>query len=269
LRWVGLMNTSLHDARASAPGRAGRLVAAAATLVALAGCDGNFDPSRVEGELGRGDFKYECVSPTDVACQPLCTTIFNCHAPSTNEQALAFPSRIAVGGLFSLSYVHEGGAASSRYRVTPASPSWVDTAAGASPSVGSADETFVAKRVGQLAFLARNEAGHVADLLHVEFVPLHHLEVNDFGAVTTTIHLEPGGAVVLHAFPQGVDGRLLGGALSYAWSSSDEAVALLAVDSASGQVNVEAKAAGTATVRVSVGEISREVAIVVEGEVAQ
>jgi hypothetical protein len=263
------MNTSLHDARASAPGRAGRLVAAAATLVALAGCNASdFDQSLVEGELGRGDFKYECVSPADVACEFRCT-LFDCEASATNERASVFPTRVAVGSLFALTYVHAGEAASSRYRVVPASPSWVDSAAGSNPSPGSAAETFVARRAGQLAFLARNQSGRVADLLHVGFAPLDHLEVNDFGAVTATAKLSPGDDINLQVYPQGQDGRVLGGSLSYAWASSDEAIASVTVGSASDRIKVEAKAAGTATVRVSVGEISREVAIVVEGEVAQ
>ncbi|HEU4406582.1 MAG TPA: hypothetical protein VFS43_15050 [Polyangiaceae bacterium] len=255
------MNTSLRRARASALGRPARLTAAAAAFAALAGCDASdYDQSRVEGELGRGDFNYECISPADVACEYRCT-LFTCQASATNERASVFPSRVAVGGLFALTYVHEGADASSRYRVVPASPSWVDTPAGANPSVASAAETFVAKRAGQLAFLARNQAGQVADLLHVEFVPLDHLEVNDFGAVTAAVKLSPGESINLQAYPQGVDGRSLGGALSYAWSSSDEAVAAVAVGSASDRVKIEAKAEGTATVRVAVGEVTREVSI--------
>lgn len=265
------MNTSLHDTRPGARGRAGRLFAAAATFVALAGCNASdFDQSRVEGDLGRGDFKYECVSPADVACEFRCT-LFDCEASATNERASVFPTRVAVGSLFALTYDHHNNeAASSRYRVVPASPSWVDTAAGANPSPGSAAETFVARRTGQLAFLARNQSGHVADFLHVEFAPLDHLEVNDFGAVTATAKLSPGEDIVLQAYPQGQDGRVLGGSLSYAWASSDEAIASVKVGSASDRIKIEAKAAGTATVRVSVGEISREITIVVEsGEVAQ
>ncbi|HEU4534836.1 MAG TPA: Ig-like domain-containing protein [Polyangiaceae bacterium] len=251
------MKPSSQRASAKAFGRAGALVAAIGAAAALGGCDpDDFDRSLSEGELAKGDFKYACVSPADVACEYRCT-FFTCEASATNEQASLFPENIAVGALFALSYEYDGTASGgSRYRVQPASPAWVDEAgAGA----GGESKTFVARRAGQLAFLARDQGGRVIDLLHVAFVPLHHLEVNDFGAAAVSVPLEPGDSYSLQVYPQGVDGRQLGGALTYAWTSSDEAVALVAQGSASDRVKIEAKAPGTATVRVAVGEVTREV----------
>lgn len=260
------MNLSLQRTRARALGRAGALAAAFGAAVALGGCKleaADFDHSLEGGELAKGDFKYGCVSPADVACEYRCT-LFTCEASATNEQASIFPANIAVGALFSLSYEYDGTSTSgSRYGVQPASPSWVEEGGAPGPSNDAGAKTFLARRAGPLAFLARDQGGRVIDLLHVEFAPLHHLEVNDFGATKVSVPLAPGTSYALQVYPQGADGRQLGGALTYAWASSDDAIALVAQGSASDRVKVEAKAPGEATVRVAVGDVTREVSFLV------
>src|SRR5580658_435817 len=100
------------------------------TLVVAAlglwGCYFVAEPVREEeGALGNGDFFYTCVSPQDPAC-------------AANEQP-AFPSEIAFGGRFGLTY--SGG-----LTVQPASTNWL--------LQDGTDGSFSALRVGQPWVLA-------------------------------------------------------------------------------------------------------------------
>src|ERR1017187_4202705 len=63
-------------------------VAAAATLLALAGCE------RVPtGELGNGEFQYSCTGAADSAC-----------GSGSSLQSIQLPAQVAVGASFSVTY---------------------------------------------------------------------------------------------------------------------------------------------------------------------
>src|SRR5262245_14572784 len=68
-----------------------------AGLLALGGCfdscgDGSsYDPQPGPGELGNGDFHYNCISDDDPACVG-------------GAGVANFPARVAVGGQFALTY---------------------------------------------------------------------------------------------------------------------------------------------------------------------
>jgi hypothetical protein len=198
-----------------------------ATSCLLCGCETDLQGDKAPGELGGGAFRYDCFGTTDLAC-------------SNGE--VSFPQAVAVGARFSIAYEPEAGPVP---RVV----------AGSSASLASLPGGFEMKRAGYAALLALNAEREGVDLRHVRGAHVAQLQVSaDAGVGLSQLRLQAGESHVLRAIPLDRFGVKLGGALSYRWWSSDEAVLQLQSTEDSNRALVVAGEAGQALLSVQVGK---------------
>jgi hypothetical protein len=226
-----------------------------AALLAV-GCNGLVPPGN-NGELNNGVFSYACDSDSDPACDGA--------EPGTLG---TIPSKIAVGGRFTLSYT--------------ASPLGDDSSGGStivepvSKSLLTQTETFgstfKALKPGLCGVLARR-GDVVADFVHVRIGAIDHLQIDATSSSSgesegiDSLELAEGDEVSLRAFPVDEADEMLAGALSASWTSSDEVVAAFDSTATDNNVALRALAAGTTTLRVEVEDQSREIQVTVVGGV--
>lgn len=231
------------------PARAAAVLAAALGL----GCTGLTPPGN-NGELNNGIFSYSCDSDSDPACD------------DAEPGVLAtMPGKIAVGGRFTLKY-------------TP-SPFGDDTGGSAivepaSKSLLIQTETFASSfkgvKPGLCAVLARR-GDVVTDFIHVRIEAIDHLQVDSSSPTAgeeqgvESIELSAGEVMALRAYPVDEADVLLAGALSATWSSSDVEVVAFETLESDNAVTLQAMGAGTATLRVDVEDISKEISVTVAG----
>ena len=212
------------------------------SCLAAAGCDFG-----TEGELGRGDFVYTCADGPD---DPECASV-------GDEQGI--PWAIAVGSEFSLRYQADSSLSCS---VRPASHKHAVNGAGG----------FAVSLAGPTGFLATDFGDRVYDLIHVAAYPVATLALrcDDWmglaSACGPSIELEVGETATIEAEPIGATGDLLGGALPYAWESSDASIA--SPSQGSGRiVEIQALAPGEVQLAVTAGGVTAQIPVVVSGEV--
>ena len=229
-------------------------VRAAAVLAALGlGCTGITPPGN-NGELNNGVFSYSCDSDSDPACD------------SETGMVQAMPSRIAVGGRFTLTYTPSpfgddtGGSAI----VEPASKALLTQ----TETFGS---SFKALKPGLCAVLARR-GDVVTDFIHMRLETVDHLQVDSTSDTAgaqegvESIELSTGEVVKLRAFPVDEADELLAGALSAHWTSSDDLVVAFDDLASDNGVTLQAMGAGTATLQVTVEDLTKEISVTVAGE---
>lgn len=202
------------------------------------------------GELGNGGFWHRCTGPSDPVCDEL-DFLF------TEEPALALD--IAVGSTFSARYE---GTKQVAGRVVSASQNLLSGDQGAG---------FEALRPGRAALLA--EAGSsVVDLVHVRLADAARvrIEVQSFDVASaedvTEVMMSPGDALVLRALPLDEAEVQLGGALPCAWTVGDTEIVQPSADLSDNALGIEARAPGTTTAALTLGNLSAEVTLTVKGD---
>jgi hypothetical protein len=178
------------------------------------------------GTFGNGNFSYVCINSQDPSC------------PNSSGFEQPFPSAIAFGGRFSVTY-------------TPSEPTSypnVDIEPVSSDFFESDGEVFGALRVGTPSFVALTQDGTVLDFTSVTVEPIAAIQVSD-----TTPALGPyavGTTRTYGATAQGSLGQTLAGDVPYSWTSSDPSVVAVQTpddQAASSRVNVLLQHGGTAT----------------------
>ena len=216
-----------------------------AGLCTLGGClddcggDGYYDPTPGPGELGNGDFLYYCITDDDPACV---------GGPGVGN----FPARIALGGRFRLQYV------------------W-DDANKAPPDLRSAvpdrlqvqGEIFTALATGYTAVLAVVANSDIGDLIHVDVWPPSAVAIQvdriDYFQYTASVGQE----VRFDAITRDIDQYTLAGALEFTWAIDDPSVAEL-TGSTGAHATFKMNAAGMTKLRASIGDLTKEIDLVVE-----
>lgn len=212
---------------------------AAAFTLAVIGCV----PS-TEGELGAGQFTYECKEETyDAAC-----------ADSLSNQS-NMPAKVAVGAPFEVVFWSGDSTEPGQSAVISASQS----------ILARQGQSFVFAKPGFGAILAREPSGTVVDFLHVKGAPVDHLTLFEAGKlVPDTLEMALNDTLVLYVEPMDATESVLAGAIDLVWSVNGAAVKLEAdpydknvttlVANDPGSVQVSVTGAGVAaTVQVNVG----------------
>jgi hypothetical protein len=217
--------------------------ARAATSLALLGlvgcastCGDSTQSSSAIGELGNGDFIYTCVGRTDPACG------FDSFDPSDNH----FPECIALGGRFRLTYTLRDASALSSDDISP----FIRVESG-NEDYFSGSDTFVARKVGRSAFLAREEE-HVLDFIHLAVVAATQVRFSgEAGNPTDRVELQMGERKEVRVLPGGATCSMLGGAMAVQATTADPSVAT-ATDGDT--LEVYGAGVGTTTLVVHLGE---------------
>jgi len=226
----------------------------AAGLVMLAGCADDCGATTQQGaigELGNGDFLYACTGSSDPACE---------HS-SGGMVVDYFPDCIALHGAFDL-----------EYRLLDDVELDFDTL-GRVLYVESihqgffhGTDDFEALRVGEAAFVVR-EGRRALDLIHLRIVEPDGMEVlaRDPATPTTELELSVGATEQLRVFPRSSTCAQLGGAIPITASSSDESIA----STSQGDIlRIQARAPGTAVIRVGLGPLEQALTVhVVDGPI--
>ena len=222
--------------------RATRRRRVALAVLALASCTSSATGAKATGELGNGTFDYFCTGASDPVCEG--------GAPATD-----FPDCLLLGGRFEMGYtaydldeLHGWG-----YEFVYVKP--------ASESFFGGLDGLTALRLGTSAFVAYAD-DNVIDILHVTTVAPDGIILK--GAESTDpvdlVEVEVGSAVSIQAFGSSTACAQVGGAVPVTVESSDSAVARAGTDDG---VQISGEAEGTATITVHLGELSREVQVVV------
>lgn len=207
--------------------------------------DANDERQGSRGELGVGQFDYQCFNETDITC------IDDDPRP---------PRAIAVGGRFDLRATQESGPQPTVY-------------APAMDLVRSIEGGFQVRARGEFAILALNGNREVVDLTHLRGMEIEEVRVReeDSELPSTTLRLEPQKTLRVLAVPYGAGDIKLGGAVTYAWSSSDESVVSIETLNALNRVRVRAGGKpGSAMLLIDVGSKSFTINVeVASGDVAK
>jgi hypothetical protein len=204
-------------------------------VASLFGCDLD-EPGEEPGVLGNGDFYYDCTSVNDPSCP---------NPPVSGQ--LPFPSAVAFGGTFGLTYSSTTQTPYPNVAVQPVSSDFFST-------TGS---DFTAIRLGAPWFVAIAEDGSILDMASLNVVPIASVAV----AELTPSYLacwgpcpQPAPDVrgTTHRFvaaAQDAHGRPLAGDVLYSWATSDPNVAAIVSDQPfpSDSVDVFYAGSGSAT----------------------
>lgn len=236
-----------------------RGVIATAALCSV-GCASNCGGSAtrtdvVSGELGNGEFTYECLGRSDAACPPL----------SSDDEPPPFPDCLVRGGRFDLSYVLTDDSAIAQDGPTPT----LGLTAASYAFFGN-DRPFVARRTGRAAVLVEN-GEYVVDLLHLDTVEPTAIElVTGTGqSVEDRVVLEQGEQLSIVALPQAELCFVPGGSLPLR-VRSDGGVAQRSVVRVDvfDALQLQGSAVGTTSIEIELGEMSRTLEVeVVPGTV--
>jgi hypothetical protein len=171
-------------------------------LAALGACTLTPDESK-SGTLGNGSFSYDCINAQDPYCP---------DASTLDMQP--FPSAIAYGGRFNLTYTPTDPTTYPSVTIQPVS----------SDFFVSQGDVFGALRVGTPWFVAYTQDGKVVDLTSVTVAPIAAVQVADTAAGSADL---VGTTHTFGATAQGALGQPLAGEVLYSWSSSDPSVAAI------------------------------------------
>lgn len=214
-----------------------------AAALALVGCfdDDDYEDTRSRGDLGKGTFVYGCYNETDTSC---------------DDGGTDLPRAIAVGSRFDMRF-----SISSGVQPTVISP--------ATDLVRRAGEAFEVRAPGQFPLLAVNANREVIDIKHLRAADVEQIRVQRSRELpAASLRLAPRESATLLALPYDHGGVKLGGALTYEWSSSNEA--LLSVESLPelNRVRVRAgRSEGKATLLVRLPDAMYEVTVQISGDV--
>lgn len=203
------------------------------------------------GELGTGGFNYACTGWGD----PVCESRFSDAQWHGEPTGIAMPIAIAVGGRFGVTFASDDPSDFDPRTVAPASAAQLETR-----TVG-----YQALEPGWAALLARDGAGNVVDITHVQLVEPTRLVVS--GLFST---LAVGEDVIASGAVRDRDGVTLAGALDYDWQIEDTSIARVVAAQSDPDsiyddvVTVEGVAAGTTTLTVVAGGLTETVTLTVQ-----
>lgn len=201
-------------------------------------CGGyNYDPSPGPGELGNGDFYYYCNSTDDPAC------------PEGYDTG-PFPARFLIGGEFRLSYTFDD--------ATLPTP---ELRSGAEDRLATKGEVFSPLVEGYTAVLAMS-AGDVGDLIHLYASVPTQVAVQWDLVDLFELPMSVGDELTLRAITRDGEGYILAGTRTFAFAIDDPTVATI-VGTTAGSLVVHGVAAGTTTLRASLGELTAEIPVTV------
>lgn len=218
-----------------------------AGLCAAGGClddcgsGGAYDPTPGPGELGNGEFHYFCITDDDPACS---------NGPGIGN----FPARVALGGRFRLQYSWDD--------MSKAPP---DLRSAAPDRLAVQGEIFTPLASGYTAVLAVISNSDIGDLIHLDVSTPTQVAVQvervDYFEYTAAAGQE----VRFDAVTRDDSDYTLAGALDFTWAVDDPTIAEV-VGGAGAHATVRMLAPGLTTLRATLGELSKEVTVVVEGE---
>jgi hypothetical protein len=220
-------------------------------MLALAGAIPGCLP-KTGGEIGNGGFTYYCASDADLTCT------YDLLGAST------VPPAIAVGAHFELEFTEDFWSDGSQPTVTsvvPAAPSMLSVEPGSTPDATG----FRFKEPGTVAVLARG-GGEVIDFIHVTGAALADVEIVDSLGDSANAVTVNGYSQKVRALPRDEMANTLAGALSYAWTSSDESIVSVAAGSTPNEASLEPVGNGQATVTVQVQGKQRSIVVTVGGQ---
>jgi hypothetical protein len=227
-------------------GTFGVLLAAAGSVLGCTietGDDEVTEPDPRPGELGQGVFIYECVNNDDPVCP---------------ESLIAeqFPEQIATGSMFDISF---------EQTAQDAPQSAIDISSGSDTYISGVGDAFRANRAGVGVLLARRTVdGLTLDFVHLTIVDLVEIEITQPNTDAPLIVMHPNEEQELRATPMAENGMVLGGAVDFVWSSSDESVVQPVLASPSAFMLVVAGVAGQAVLTVEAEGQSAELTITVQ-----
>lgn len=214
------------------------------------------------GELGNGYFEYVCSESPDTACR------------ATMIEYQRVPSPIAVGAVFDLDYVYHSSVEDSvdtgAVNLRPASTERVER---------TSEGLLRLLDAGEHAILA-HDGEVVADMIHlhaneVDMIDIHlQTFTDDLDWIDVQeIQLLVGQTARIEASPVDEDGRVLAGGFELDWQTSDDSVvylgeALYLMGTIEHVIDIEARAAGEASITVTLGSHQRTIDVVVDEEVA-
>lgn len=225
--------------------RAASWVVAAALLGV--GCSSAADSS-VVGALGRGSFTYNCVSQFND--DPACKT--------GSTSTTTFPSALAVGGAFKLTYVADDAAKTSIGNpiIKPASTDFLTDEAGG---------VFLAKKPGRVAVIARSSSnGKAADFTFLNIAVPTGVELHQgdgtVASAQLTLHVGDSLTLLAQAFTQtsSIKERLAG-SVDFDWTTSSAATIRLVDQSPSTRMDFEAVAAGRSTLQATLNGLKTSI----------
>jgi hypothetical protein len=224
-------------------------------VAALGACNGSSSTAKTVGELGNGEFIYECVNPNDGACEP---------AVEDGELTEAvFPECVLLGGQFEMSYdLHDGDALDDDDDFETFI--YVESA---SQSYFAGNGRYRADRVGRAAMLAR-EGEQVLDIIHLDIVAAEGIEVKDVlgREPTGPVEVVRGRTVALDVFPVRFGCVPLGGGGPVTAASREP---LVATAEGGDRVLITGEALGTTRVTVGMAGFEQDIDVVVTPGPAQ
>jgi hypothetical protein len=223
-------------------------MALSALALFLGGCsDGSGFPGQprppvgTPGELGRGNFFYECGGETDPVCDD-------------GDSDYPFDRDYAVGARFGMSFKDDNGLSAQLGSSAP-------------ERLEESSQDFVALTEGKVAVIARR-GDRVIDLLHLVLRPVAgvRLETEDQAFGGEGIELQVGQIVALRATPRDDNDELIVGGLPTSWQSTEPAIADIYGSDNDNRIEVIANEAGETDIVVVMGEVEERVTITVVGQ---
>jgi len=225
-------------------------------VLGLAACSDTYDhePGPAYGELGVGVFLYECPTSGDPFCD---------GGSGVGDE---FPRAFALGGRINLQYDWRD---DDEHLTDP--PPQLQSA---SPSLLVRDgDGFTAVSPGYAAVLAVTGNSEVVDLVYLHIREVDTLQVVPAelpgAAPLQELTLTAGADKELQALAVDSDRVLLGGVLGHTWTSADPSILAVVAGGDTGRVRITAGIAGTTTLTVVHEDRSVQLAITVEGEIAE
>jgi hypothetical protein len=193
-----------------------------------------------EGQLGHGEFFYQCAGDGDIACDANKDQL-DVEITSTNGAKL--PRGIAVGAPFKLTFQgnHDLNVADT-------------TLISASPRLApESDLGFAIEKPVTVSFLAQRSGGRISDFIDITAEEVDTIGAFHDGVPVTKLSLASGQSHGIGAYARGASGTPLSGALIWGWSSSDSNVVAVAPDyegSTANEIFVHAAGPGFATLTI-------------------
>jgi hypothetical protein len=195
-----------------------------------------------EGQLGHGEFFYQCAGSGDIACDANKGQL-DIDIEITSASGSKLPRGIAVGAPFQLSFQgnHDLNVADT-------------TLVSASPTLApQSDLGFAIEKPVTVSFLAKRSGGRISDFIDITAEEVDTVHAFSAGITVSKLTLSTGEDHLVGAYARGQSGTPLSGSLIWGWSSSDSTVVAIAPDyesSTANEIIVHAAGPGSATLTI-------------------